>query len=142
MKINRTPRRALAYAVAFGVFAAAVGGDALAREKCPITGEPIKSENEALELAIKVVKAFKLTTISAKECLHFETDGDYKGSGYSFLIRENHTEKCGGEPETAPLLFTIIVKANGHVTTDANSPPDFIAQKPLRCAGMGRTSVR
>jgi hypothetical protein len=123
-----TQLKKLVLLVIVGLFATTCA----ASGECPITGGAIKSEDEALILAQKAIVAFKLTTIPIVECLHFDTDKSYKGSGYSFDVRENHTEKCGGAPETAPRLFTIVIKANGTITTD-NFSSDHLTQRPLRC---------
>ncbi|WP_018610370.1 hypothetical protein [Uliginosibacterium gangwonense] len=95
-------------------------GVAQAGEVCPITHSPVQSEDQALDLAIKVTKAFKLTTIPVEHCLHFYVDQSTdKAGGYVVTVRENHNQECGGDPDTEPRVFDLEIKPDGQVATDA-----------------------
>lgn len=76
----------------------------------------IKNESAALEKVIQSIEKHKLTSLH-RECLLFISDD--KGDYYEIEVRENHNEKCGGDPQTAPRLFKYEVnKYSAEMQTD------------------------
>ena len=52
-----------------------------------------------------------------------------KPSYFEILVRERHTQACGGSPETGPRLFSVRVrKQDGQLTSDVY---DGISYMPL-----------
>lgn len=77
----------------------------------------IKTAGQAVGKVVKSVEKHKLTTLKT-ECLMF-VDEEAETS-YLIDVREKHDEKCGGDPETAPRLFSYeIDKRSGRMKTDA-----------------------
>ena len=72
------------------------------------------SEEWSSDIAISYVKKdlFKLTSLDS-ECVgfYFGKSDDAK-TYYSFELREIHNTKCGGDPDTAPRLASVMVFAN------------------------------
>lgn len=113
-------------------------GVAQAGEACPITHTPVKTEDQALDLAIQVTKAFKLTSVPVEHCLHFYVEPNTdKGGGYVVTVRENHVPECGGNPDTEPRLFDLEIRPDGQVASDARSA-DGSQMLTLRCPGTQR----
>lgn len=110
-------------------------GIAQADKACPITHTPVTTEGQALDLAIKVTKAFKLTSVPVERCLHFDVEPNTdKGGGYVVTVRENHVPECGSDPDTEPRLFDLEIRPDGRVASDAHSA-DGSQMLPLRCPG-------
>lgn len=78
--------------------------------------EPVKSREEAAQLAIHAIRKFDLTTLK-DECGAIAVIE--KPSYFEIVVRERHTRDCGGTPETGPRLFNIRVKKqDGRLTSD------------------------
>jgi hypothetical protein len=58
------------------------------------------------------------------ECFAYSFDGTSSKNAFIVDVRENHRPPgCGGDPGTAPRLFSVHVsKTTGAMTTDAGSP--------------------
>lgn len=76
----------------------------------------IKNAHDAAEFAITLTEKYRLT-VSRMRCLLFESDES--GSFFDVNVRENHSEECGGDPNTAPTLFVLSISRDGKATTDA-----------------------
>jgi|GEM_PF-565031 len=96
-------------------------GVANSKEVCPLPKTPVKSENEAIILATKAVRAYKLTSLD-NACLRFQTLSASSKAGYVINVREKHSPECGGDPMVEPRLFAIKVRPNGRMSTDAYNP--------------------
>ncbi|UPG88575.1 hypothetical protein L2Y96_14225 [Luteibacter aegosomaticola] len=82
----------------------------------------VASEAQAETLALDAIARHHLTSL-APACLALMSED--LTNGWSIDVHELHDEKCGGDPETSPRLFTIDVDATtGAMTTDALDPAD------------------
>jgi hypothetical protein len=76
----------------------------------------IKTKDEAIKLAIDAIHKFRLTTVR-DEC--GVIDVAEKPSYFEIIVRERHTQNCGGTLETGPRLFNVRVrKQDGRLTSD------------------------
>jgi len=76
----------------------------------------VKTEDEAIRLAINAIHKFHLTALS-DECGLI--DVIEKPSYFELVVHERHTPACGGTPETGPRLFNVRVrKRDGQLTSD------------------------
>lgn len=76
----------------------------------------VKTEDEALKLATYAIHRFHLTTLK-DEC--GAADVNEKPAYFEIVVRERHTQDCGGSLETGPRLFTVRVrKRDGQLTSD------------------------
>jgi hypothetical protein len=76
----------------------------------------VRTEDEAIKLAVDAIHKFHLTTLK-DECGLI--DVKEKPSYFDIVVRERHTQNCGGTPETGPRLFTVRVrKSDGWLTSD------------------------
>ena len=85
-----------------------------------VNAAPVKSENEAVKLVIKSVikhNIYGMKNENDFECFRFyvdETDEEFE-----IDVRSNN-EKCGGDPNVEPRLFSYIVnKKTGKLATDS-----------------------
>lgn len=86
--------------------------------------KPVKNIDQAIDLVEKSIVKNKLTTLKT-ECLSFVHGGN--DIYYEIDVREKHNEQCGGDPETAPKLFTYMInKKTGRLKTDAIATPCYI----------------
>ena len=75
-----------------------------------------------LDTLVRVIREQQLTTL-APACYSFEPDRG--ATPYHFTVREVHGGACGGDPQTAPRLFSIRWDpTTGDVETDAREPAD------------------
>lgn len=75
----------------------------------------------AVERSVAVIEANQLTRVGP-DCLLFDVEPGPRHL-LDVIVREKHDQRCGGDPEIEPTLFTIrIDKAHRIVTTDAGSP--------------------
>lgn len=102
-----------------------------------VSAEPVKSFEHAVNKVIKSIEKNRLSGLPT-ECLAFyentETD-----EFFEIDVREKHNEKCGGDPDFAPRLFSYRVhKKDGSLCTDdilyaielnAEDPTDFSCRK-------------
>jgi hypothetical protein len=94
---------------------------------------PVGSGDEAIRLATDAIHKFHLTTLM-DEC--GRVDVIDKRSYFEVVVRERHTQGCGGTLETGPRLFSIRVrKYDGRLTSDAY---DGVSYKPVDHE-LGRT---
>lgn len=83
----------------------------------------IKTEGEAIKLATDAIHKFHLTTLK-DECGLI--DVVEKPSYFEIVVRERHTQNCGGAPETGPRLFNVRVrKHDGRLTSDVYDGTNF-----------------
>ncbi len=55
-------------------------------------------------------------------CLKLERSSEAETPYLEIYVREKHDAQCGGDPETAPLLFTVRIDRKNHaMSTDVNS---------------------
>ena len=84
----------------------------------PLLG--IKTADQAVFQVIQSVERHKLTTLKT-ECLMFMAEKTKQG--YTVDVREKHDAQCGGDPATAPRLFSYeIDRRSGKMKTDAAAP--------------------
>lgn len=77
---------------------------------------PVNSEDAAFAAALAALEKHQLTSLKT-ECLFF--DAAEEGDNYQIDVREKHDATCGGDPQTAPRLFTLTVaKADGKISVD------------------------
>ena len=77
---------------------------------------PVANEDAAFAAALAALEKHQLTSLKT-ECLFF--DAAEEGDNYQIDVREKHDATCGGDPNTAPRLFTLTVaKADGKVSVD------------------------
>jgi hypothetical protein len=68
-----------------------------------------------------VIAQHTLTAIKP-DCLTFEISDEQGSQSALVAVRELHNDRCGGDPATAPKLFTLrIAPATGRVWSDARS---------------------
>lgn len=81
----------------------------------------VETTQELVSKAKITIQKYKLTSLST-ECLLFDISSD-PPKGWSVVeARELHSAQCGGDPSTAPRLFTLRFEAGGRsVWTDAKS---------------------
>ena len=91
-----------------------------ATKQQPATPQLPRGEQDAIVMASAAVKRHRLTALPDR-CLSYLLESER--SGYVVDVHENHTgTSCGGDPNTAPRLFTIrINKKTGVMSTDAGS---------------------
>ncbi len=116
------------------VFAAAILMAACGRTPAPQAGPgagaparteaPASDEDRTVLAACAAVKKYALTTL-APECVMYQFDGTSDPAAYVVQVQENHDNpKCGGDPATAPRLFTLKVdRKTGLMETDAGGIP-------------------
>lgn len=97
--------------------AALLCGDAFAGNACPMAIKPVASAQAAGTYAAQAAQVYGLSKTRA-ECMTYQS-GDDKSGGFWVSFYEHHTPQCGGIPEVAPRLFTILVSEKGRMTTDA-----------------------
>jgi len=111
------------------------GNNVIAGKICPLAQHAIHSRSEAEALAANAASIYKLSPIPL-QCVVYESydDGEKNGKKgpYAVLFRERHTPECGGDPNTEPRLFTILVTSKGKMTTDAYDKATGTFRK-LRC---------
>jgi hypothetical protein len=93
-------------------------GQLCAQEKR--AAQPAASEQQkAIEKARTAVARNRLTTLKP-DCVSYDAED---GAGATTVnVRELHNAKCGGDPATAPRLFSIeIDQKTGKMKTDAGS---------------------
>jgi hypothetical protein len=86
----------------------------------------VNTEADAIKLATNAIHKFHLTTLK-DEC--GAIDVNEKPAYFELIVRERHTQDCGGSRETGPRLFTVRVrKRDGRLTSDVY---DGTSYKPL-----------
>ena len=95
--------------------------------------EQVKTFDQAVEKVVKSAKKNNLLHLPI-QCVSFYKYEETETT-FDIDVREKHNEKCGGDPETAPRLFSYQVnKRNGKLCTDsmewahrlnAEDPTDF-----------------
>ena len=84
----------------------------------PLLGD--KDCYQAVFQVIQSVERHKLTTLKT-ECLMFMAEKTR--TGYRVDVREKHDAQCGGDPATAPRLFSYeIDRRSGKMKTNAAAP--------------------
>ena len=77
---------------------------------------PVANEEAAFAAALAALEKHQLTSLKTG-CLTFEAAEE--SGNYQIDVREKHDATCGGDPNTAPRLFTLTVaKADGKVSVD------------------------
>ena len=80
----------------------------------------IKTADQAVFQVIQSVERHKLTILKP-ECLMFMAEKTKQG--YTVDVREKHDAQCGGDPATAPRLFSYeIDRRSGKMKTNAAAP--------------------
>jgi hypothetical protein len=95
-----------------------------AKQPVSSTGTLAQSDENRTVLAVsQAIRRNKLTKL-ADECISYQFDGSSSNDDFLVDVRENHgNPKCGGDPSTAPRLFTVRVsRRTGEMATDAHSP--------------------
>ncbi|HJV01540.1 MAG TPA: hypothetical protein VJ752_13425 [Burkholderiaceae bacterium] len=76
----------------------------------------VRTSDEAIRLAAAAIHKFALTRVK-DECGSIVAIE--KSSYFEIIVRERHTQDCGGTPETGPRLFNVRVrKRDGRLTSD------------------------
>jgi hypothetical protein len=94
-----------------------------AKQPVPSTGTEAQSDEDRTVLAVsQAIRRSNLVKL-ADECISYQFDGSSSNDDFLVDVRENHGKpKCGGDPSTAPRLFTVRVgKRTGEMSTDAHS---------------------
>jgi hypothetical protein len=99
--------------------------------QCPLARKPVTSMDEALELAKRAATAYELSTIPVA-CLDFQPKTPTANPDYEIVIREHHSQECGGDLQTGPRVANLHISLNGKITTDLYSM-DTGTYKPLVC---------
>ena len=91
-----------------------------AQKTAPVASE--SEEDNAILAVSKAIRKNKLTTL-ADECITYRFDGEQVKDAFVVDVSENHSRSsCGGDPNTAPRLFSVrVAKADGAMTTDQGS---------------------
>jgi hypothetical protein len=78
-------------------------------------GHPL-NENAALALLERTLKHDGVYTHRISlDCVTYSTE-ETKASYFQFVLRENHTAKCGGDPETSPVVDRYrVYRASGKI---------------------------
>ncbi|CAH0445981.1 hypothetical protein LMG10661_02117 [Ralstonia syzygii subsp. syzygii] len=83
---------------------------------------------KAIDLAVAAIRQYKLTSLSP-DCLSFIV-GQEDATHDSVEVLENHTPACGGDPNTAPRVVTLLIDRNtGALQSDKDSPGEFTPLK-------------
>ena len=86
----------------------------------PSHAENVRSEEQAIRRVSESVVRNQLTSLKP-ECLMFMAEKTKQG--YTVDVREKHDAQCGGDPATAPRLFSYeIDRRSGKMKTDAAAP--------------------
>jgi hypothetical protein len=86
---------------------------------------PVKTEGDAIKMAIAAIHHFHLTTLK-DECGSVGVSEE--STFFQVELRERHTKACGGDPETSPRLFSIRVrKRDGRLTSDVYDGTNYRA---------------
>ena len=111
--------------------AAQAPASAPATASAPAASTPALSEAEqakATNLARAAIDKYKLTSLP-QECLSFLPDQP-DDTHYSVEVLENHTQSCGGDPNTAPRVVTLLIdKATGAVQKDDPATGEYVPLK-------------
>lgn len=84
---------------------------------------PVKTENEAIKLAMEAIHKFHLTTLK-DEC--GVIDVVEKPAYFELVVHERHTPNCGGMANTGPRLFNLHVRErDGQVSSDVYDGVDY-----------------
>jgi hypothetical protein len=95
----------------------AQGAGESATTATPGAGTTTATADAWIDTLLAVIAQQRMTTLTA-ECLSFEADPD--SMPLSYAVREKHSTACGGDPETAPRLFSIAIDTmTGAVSSDA-----------------------
>ena len=82
--------------------------------------EPISNKDQAVARVSASVARHRLTSLKP-ECLLFITTES--ANSYTVDVHEKHDTQCGGDPATAPRLFSYeIDRRSGKMKTDAAAP--------------------
>lgn len=82
----------------------------------PTYASRINSKEKASKLAIAAIHKYHLTALKDECGL---VDVTEHPSYFEIVVRERHTQNCGGLPETGPRLFNVRVrKHDGQLTSD------------------------
>ncbi|MHA6909312.1 hypothetical protein ACQUJS_12920 [Ralstonia pseudosolanacearum] len=83
---------------------------------------------KAVDRAVAAIRQYKLTSLSP-DCLSFIVDQE-DATHDSVEVLENHTPACGGDPNTAPRVVTLLIDRNtGALQSDKDSPGEFAPLK-------------
>lgn len=97
----------------------------------PAASAPAVSEAEqakAVDLARAAIEKYKLTTLP-QECLSFVVDRA-DDTHNSVEVLENHTPACGGDPNTAPHVVTLLIdKDTGALQKDDPASGEYVPLK-------------
>lgn len=84
---------------------------------------PVRTEAQAIRRVSAAIDTYRLTSVRQECRLLFVTE---LRTRFEFTIREDHRPHCGGDPLTAPRLFSVRVrKRDGWMTTDAYDSVDY-----------------
>ncbi|WP_439892017.1 hypothetical protein ACS7SF_05370 [Ralstonia sp. 25C] len=104
---------------------------ATAPASAPVASPPALSEVEqakATNLARAAIDKYKLTSLP-QECLSFLPD-EQDAAHYSVEVLENHTPACGGDPNTAPRVVTLLIdKTTGAAQKDDPATGEYVPLK-------------
>jgi hypothetical protein len=83
----------------------------------PAFSAQVETEDAAIKLALTAVHRYQLTPLTDESILLEVTESPTE---FDVLMRERHSQRCGGDPETGPRLFNILVrKRDGRLSSDA-----------------------
>lgn len=97
----------------------------------PPASTPALSEAEqakAVDIARAAIEKYKLTSLST-DCLSFIA-GQEDDTHYNVEVLENHTPACGGDPNTAPHVVTLLIdKSTGALQKDDPASGEYVPLK-------------
>lgn len=92
-------------------------------------GAAVKSEDVAVQMAVKYTAAYRLTTLRSG-CLYFDTHDE--GRSWLVRVREKHDRACGGLPAVSPVLYYMRLEKDDGVVTTTAYDPDNVQFERLR----------
>ena len=111
--------------------ASAPAASAPATASAPAASAPAVSEADqakAVNLARAAIEKYKLTSLP-QECLSFLVDRA-DDTHNSVEVLENHTPACGGDPNTAPHVVTLLIDTNtGALQKDDPASGEYVPLK-------------
>jgi hypothetical protein len=83
---------------------------------------------KAVDIARAAIEKYKLTSLST-DCLSFMASQE-DDMHYNVEVLENHTPACGGDPNTAPHVVTLLIdKSTGALQKDDPASGEYVPLK-------------
>lgn len=83
----------------------------------------VDSDEQIIDLVRQAIIRHKL--VDRPDCIDYTITRNYAPQIDQVALREHHDAKCGGDPETGPHLFNVLIDHKTHqLATDASDPAD------------------